>query len=298
MEKKYTTDSFIEAAKLIHGNKYDYSLLNYKNCKEKINIVCNQCSSNFFQIPRNHLSGSGCLKCTRKLSRLSTQEFINRASIIHGNKYDYSQSVYVTQKIKIEIFCKNCLKTFNQNPSDHLKGRGCRNCGILPRTIKSTKSLQNFISESNQIHKNLYDYSKSIYINNKIKIEIICKIHGSFWQQPVNHVIYAHGCKLCNTYKSSSKIENEWLDSLSVPIEDRQKTLLINNKHYYVDAFVEKTNTIYEFFGDFWHGNINNKRFLKNNIHPIRKETYEKIYNKTLERVMVFETYGFNVKYI
>lgn len=90
-----TTQQFIDKANLKHNNKYNYSKVNYKNNKTKIIIICNTCQNEFEQEPRNHLSGYGCIICGNSL-KLTTNTFIQKANLIHNNKYNYDKVDYIT----------------------------------------------------------------------------------------------------------------------------------------------------------------------------------------------------------
>ena len=96
---------FIEKAKEIHGNKYDYSKVIFKNTHTKVLIHCNVCGYDFGQTPHSHLQCHGCPKCGRKNvnkdRRISKDEFLKRAKEIHENKYDYSTRVFVNRFISI-----------------------------------------------------------------------------------------------------------------------------------------------------------------------------------------------------
>ena len=121
---------FIYKAKLIHGNKYDYSKVKYVNAKTKICIVCKE-HGDFWQIPNDHLNGNGCPLCNKKgkgiNGKLTLNEFIEKAKLIHGDKYDYSKIEYKDSKTKV---CISCPKhgDFWQIPSSHLQGHGCAKC--------------------------------------------------------------------------------------------------------------------------------------------------------------------------
>jgi len=123
---------FLERAKAVHGDKYNYSLLpdNLKT-KDKIKILCQE-HGVFEQEAKSHTLGIGCPKCgnTRKgLSRRIKQEtFISKAIEVHGNKYDYSKVIYEGTEIKIILICSK-HKEFNITPHAHLSGQGCRSCG-------------------------------------------------------------------------------------------------------------------------------------------------------------------------
>ena len=108
-----------------------------------------------------------------------TKIFIRKALIKHGNKYDYSNVVYIKSFEKVEIICRvENHETFWQTPNQHLIGCGCPICGGRQKL-----TLEKFIKRAKEIHDNKYDYSKSKYINAHSKIEIVCPIenHGSFF---------------------------------------------------------------------------------------------------------------------
>ena len=185
---KKTTDEFIQEAKTIHGNKYNYSKVNYVNAKTKVCIICPK-HGEFWQTPSHHLSGQGCTKCNGKL-KYTKENFIKKAKEIHRDKYDYSKIKYVNAHTAICIICPEHGE-FWQLPCNHLKGCGC---GLCANNI--THSTEEFIELSKQKHNNKYDYSKVNYINSKTKVCIICPEHGEFWQTPSNHLC-GQGCLIC-----------------------------------------------------------------------------------------------------
>lgn len=114
--------------------------------------------------------------------KLTQSEFVKRASAKHSNKYDYSKSIYVNYDTKIIITCPQ-HGDFLQAAGKHLCGDGCPKCGGSVRL-----TTKEFIKRSIQKHGNRFSYKNSVYVNQKTKIEIICKIHGSFWQAPHSHM--------------------------------------------------------------------------------------------------------------
>jgi hypothetical protein len=193
---------FIEKARKIHGDEYDYPNILYSNNVIKIEIMCHIHGA-FFQRPANHLKGAGCQKCAReKLTSnqvCSTEEFIIKAKKRHGNCYDYSAVTYVNNHSKITILCKK-HGAFLQIPSNHLSGSGCHLCGL--EKMNRSSNTEDFIKKAHGVHGNRYDYSKVLYINNTSKITIICRKHGEFEQRPHNHLM-GKGCKLCKNEKLS-----------------------------------------------------------------------------------------------
>lgn len=132
MCKKNTVDEFIEKAKKVHGDRYDYSKVEYKGSKTKVCIVCPE-HGEFWQKPNNHLNGQNCPSCFLNKKgeniTLTTNEFIERAKKVHGDKYDYSKVEYVNSYTKVCIICKKHGE-FWQKPHNHLTNRGCKECGI------------------------------------------------------------------------------------------------------------------------------------------------------------------------
>ena len=114
--------------------------------------------------------------------KLTNKEFIERAISVHGDKYDYSKSNYITNNIKVIIICKKHGE-FLQRPAGHWNGQRCPKCNLKKRT----KTTQEFIERAISIHGNEYNYSKVKYENEKIKVIIICKKHGEFLQRPAGH---------------------------------------------------------------------------------------------------------------
>ena len=96
MKKKLTTNEWIEKAKLVHADKYDYSKSEYTGSQNKICIICKK-HGEFWQIARNHLSGNGCPKCS-KTQKGNLKTFIEKAKRVHGDKYDYSKVEYINKK--------------------------------------------------------------------------------------------------------------------------------------------------------------------------------------------------------
>ena len=199
---KKTTPEFINKSKLKHGDKYDYSLVEYINCNTKIKIICP--IHGIFEQDPNHHYKYGCKKCSNNIL-YENKDFIEKANFVHNNKYDYSKVNYKNAHIKVEIVCSE-HGVFEQKPNSHLMGYGCSSCG-------GNKKLTNdvFIKKSNIIHNNKYDYSLVNYKNNRTKVKIICPKHDIFKQTPSNHLT-GHGCSKCYNSIGEKFIENYFID--------------------------------------------------------------------------------------
>ena len=218
MARKVNIKDFISKARKIHGNKYDYSKVEYVNSQTKICIICPE-HGEFWQVPSSHLQGIGCPKCGRSKASInrtsSNKKFINKARKIHGDKYDYSKINYVGVRIKICIICPEHGE-FWQTPNSHLNGYGCPKCGYKTVQKKMSYGLNGFLNKARKIHGNKYDYSKVEYVNSQTKICIICPEHGEFWQVPSSH-LQGIGCPKCSYVKLSNertKNTDKWIEEV------------------------------------------------------------------------------------
>lgn len=199
MAKKKTKEQFISEAVLIHGVRYDYSKFNYQNAHYKSIIICPE-HGEFWQTPHEHISGKqGCPKCGIKkcteIHTSNTQEFIEKARQIHGDKYDYSKVEYINNHTKVCIICPEHGE-FWQIPNSHLNGHGCPICARNYCRL----SYNIFTERANKIHNNRYIYPEFICRNNKQYVEIICPTHGLFRQKLKTHL---DGCGCPECYKST-----------------------------------------------------------------------------------------------
>lgn len=128
--KKLTKKEFIERAKKVHGSKYKYSKVKYVDYETPVTIIC-PIHGEFQQTPNSHLHSYGCQKCgfehINDNKKLTTEEFIKRAKEVHGDKYDYSKVEYKNNKTPVTIICP-IHGEFQQRPSNHLNGNGCKKC--------------------------------------------------------------------------------------------------------------------------------------------------------------------------
>ena len=142
----YTKEKFLELAKQVHGDKYDYNKVNYINYITPITIIC-PIHGEFEQVPKYHISGTGCPKCGReqanKSETLTKDEFVERANKIHFGKYDYSKVDYINNSTKVCIICPEHGE-FWQTPGSHLQGQGCPKCKLVGQTKLYNRLKQQF----------------------------------------------------------------------------------------------------------------------------------------------------------
>lgn len=138
-----------------------------------------------------------------KKRKLTTEEFIRKAKIINGNKYDYSNVNYINAHTKVEILCP-LHGSFWQVPYNHLNKQQCPKCANIKRNKTRFYTKEKFINNANKVHNYKYDYSKINFINISEKIEIMCPVHGSFWQHPYSH-LQGYGCSKCGNISQANK---------------------------------------------------------------------------------------------
>lgn len=125
LKTSLTKELFIEKAIEVHGENYDYSLVNYTNTQTKVKILCH-IHGIWEQKPNGHLSGKGCRSCSSS-KKLTTTEFIDKSKNIHDNKYNYSLVEYINHYQKVIIICP-MHGEFLQGAGSHLAGIGCASC--------------------------------------------------------------------------------------------------------------------------------------------------------------------------
>lgn len=121
-----TKDQFILDAIQMHGDKFDYSEVNYKTTHDKIKILCRICGYSFYQNTKSHISGTGCPSCSKN-QRYTTKEYIEKAKKVHNNYYSYEKTEYITANKHIKITCP-IHGDFKQKAGSHLHGAGCFAC--------------------------------------------------------------------------------------------------------------------------------------------------------------------------
>ena len=173
--------NFLEKFKEIHGNKYNYDSVVYKNNSTKVKIEC-MVHGIFEQAPKEHFKGQTCIKCYHDGMKLTKDKFIEKAIKVHGNKYIYDDINYINSRTKIIIKCK-LHGEFTQNPNNHLNGQGCAKCSGTHNYSNS-----DFIKMSKEIHNDKYCYDKVVYKNANSKVIIICSKHGEFIQRASSHL--------------------------------------------------------------------------------------------------------------
>ena len=204
---KLTTEEFIQKAKSVHGDRYDYSKVKYVNNQTKVCIVCKE-HGEFWQVPYTHLNGHGCSKCAYKVVRkrhiYSQEEIIGKIQSLFGERYSFEKVIYKSMKVPIILVChekdENGVEhgEFSMRPVNIFSShQECPKCSQESRIRLQRKPVEKFIEEAAKVHGGLYEYYKVNYINTSTKVCIVCPIHGDFWQTPSNH-LNGKGCPYCS----------------------------------------------------------------------------------------------------
>lgn len=183
-----TTEDIIKEFNKAHNNKYDYSKIEYKRWDVKVCIICPE-HGEFWQTPNAHLYGHGCPICGGHM-KSNTEEFIKKANIINDNKYNYTKVKYVNNQTKVSVICPEHGE-FKIRPNHHLRGIGCPKC-----SNKYHMTTNEYIEKARAVHGDKYDYTQTVYLNNKSNVYIKCNVHGGFWQNAKHH-LNGCGCPVC-----------------------------------------------------------------------------------------------------
>ena len=207
--------SFLAKAKKVHGDKYTYNKEDYVCSRTLMPMVCSAHNIRFEQRPSAHLQGQGCPDCGKedaiKNSTLSFSEFLSKSKDVHGDFYDYSDTVYKNCQTPCNITCR-IHGEFKIRPNNHFHGFGCPLCAKEVKRLDYEKAfLDKVRSDERYMH---LDFSKSKYSNNRTRVDVYCKTHEEWFTATPNRLLDVSGvcgCKVC-----ASISQNRWsLSALS-----------------------------------------------------------------------------------
>jgi hypothetical protein len=242
-----------------------------------------------------------CLECARVQHvpntkyRWTTKSFIEVASVVHDNYYDYSRVTYISTDKYVSIGCP-VHGFFPQEAHSHLQGHGCKKCAGLEK-----KTTEQFVEKAKVVHgEDKYDYSQTEYQATGKKIGIICHKHGEFIQLARSHT-RGDGCKKC-AKNGFSRIACTWMDEIARmhnltiqhAMNSSEKRLCLPDHSFLLDGYCEETNTVYEFHGCMWHGCP--RCFEPSDVNPVTKKTMQCVYNKTMAREQEITKMGYNLQ--
>lgn len=261
-------------------------------------IKCRVCHSSFQKLVPAHIKSHGISVDTYRrrfpdaaFTEVNRDLYIKKANSVHNNRYDYSLSNFDRTTDKIQIICPE-HGIFLQKLNDHISSKhGCPRCvHNYPYTI----------SDIRQKSKLRYGDKYTIldpFLGMKHPLTLVCTFenHGQFTlKQAEGHFVSAGGCPKCalairlDNLKPGniSKVEKLWLDSLGVPL--RQHKVIIGPHTFIVDGFDPSTNTVYECYGSFWHGNP--EQYNSTDMNTVLNKTYGELYQKTMIKESLLKT--------
>ncbi len=284
---------FKEKARKVHGDRYDYSKVEYVDNATKVCIICPE-HGEFMQRPYSHLNGNGCPECVG-LKKWDNPKFIEKAREVHGDRYDYSKSVYVNKRTKLTIICP-IHGEFEQTPANHIRQRqGCPECGKKYASEWRKNDYRHFIEESQGRFGNIYEYPniENEYINSHSIIHLRCKNCGNVFEKiACDHLTSPHGgCLKCYANKSKDEEEiTEYIQSL-VGVENvmvRARSVLCGQE---LDVYIPKLKIAFEFNGLYWHCDERKDK----NYHLLKTEACEHL---GIRLIQIFEDEYVNHKEI
>lgn len=248
-----TTSTFIKKADEIHGNKYDYSKVEYINSRSNVTIICKEHGS-FSQKAANHINGSGCHKCFSESMKikisLTNDQFIERSKKLYPSKFDYTNTKYISVAANINLKCIEHDLEFETNTTSHLRLRsingGCPTCVYNHLSSIRSKDPEQFLEECKKTHGNRYNYSKVEYKGDNKKIIIICNVHGEFKQQAGIHS-RGQGCPRCNIYKNKNECKNI-IEKLTGYDFIKERPRFLNRLEY--DGYNDELKLAFEYNGE------------------------------------------------
>lgn len=308
IETEYVISQFVK----VHRDKYNYNYFNYIDNITVSSIYCKE-HGFFQQTPKCHKRGMNCTECSKKIknikntlhnkncktiNELVTSE-IEKAKEIHNNKYNYTLVKFIYGIWpKVSIICP-IHGIYEKNIYHHNnKKAGCQKCSKIININSSKLTKENIVERCSKIFNNYYTYDKLFNDNNvNYKVIITCPIHGDFEQKLDSH-LKGNGCSRCSLY-GVSKLSNTIIEFLTKYYETdiqyygNQGEYKIPNTNYKADGYIEKTNTIIEIHGTFFHGDLRvySPTFYNKKLNI----TMGELYQKTLKKSKIIKEKGYNL---
>lgn len=241
--RKPNLNKYIDKVKKIHGLKYDYSKIFLNNWRDKIVVICSHHGE--FKIRPDNFYVSGCQKCSienfKKIMTLSTDDFIKKSISVHGNIYDYSETICKGTKKKTKIICP-VHGIFKQRVDAHLNGSICPTCDkeIKANRLRNIVALKTFsfdetIQKSKEKHNHKYTYDiNTEYKNTDSLLKIHCSIHGWFYQTATKH-LGGQGCSKCGYILIGEKTKKN-LKEFIKEANEKHKNFYDYSKSVYISA--------------------------------------------------------------
>lgn len=291
--KAKTKQELLSLYHIAHGEYYDYSSMDLDNkINGKIKIIC-PVHGEFLQSHYDHIR-AGCPACANNRKKIKSSKILvsDLQDLVDkfGDKFDFSKAEYKNGSSSLIVWCKEHHQYFKNTAYHIVRGAGCPDC--KKEKISNKKRLGNseFINRSTAKHGNKYDYALVKYKTLIDSVKIICPEHGMFEQKPREH-LSGSGCPLCAS-TTVSAVSQKWLSTLGLNLEKEHK-IAHDSGYYVVDGYDHKTNTVYEFYGDYWHGNPS--VFDPEQVNTSVDKKFKELYNNTMLREQVLKNLGYQL---
>lgn len=293
--------TFVDRSNDEHGEgTYLYDEAEYVDNDTPLKIKCTVPGHKpFWQTPRHHINaGQGCPTCHSRV--LGKDKFVEKSKLKNGNKCGYDAAVYVNIDTLLTLTClvNPDHKPFEITPRSHFAGNGCPACGRINKGKHLRKSEEWFIMMALLKNGDSCFYTLVVYVNSKTKVILICRNnpeHGRFLISPDKHLA-GYGCQKCSS-TNTSRPAMEWLAYMSIKLgchiqhSKNEGEYQIPGTKYHADGYSKKINMVFEFHGDYWHGNP--KVFSRDAINKKTGMTFGHLYDKTIARQACIEAKGF-----
>ena len=284
------------------NNKEDYNLINYGS-EKIVEWKCQNCDYFFNQkICKRSVEKVGCPYCAgKKANKFNSleQKYPELSKrLLNPNPCDITS---LSSKIGVWK-CLDCNENYKSKIFQMVKSYENKNSGCPFCTGKKVNDKNNLLKTHPKICLE-WDRNKNIKgpenytagSGSRYKVWWLCKEKSHSWEASINvrtgkNKKSGSSCPYCS--KRISKLETEWLDYLKIDKKYRQVYVKLGNKKYSVDAYVSETNTIYEFWGDYYHGNP--KVYNLDDYNKTCKKTFRELYEKTIEKQNKIITNGYN----
>jgi len=256
---------------------------------------CKKCGHEWEAEIKNRSSGEGCPCCSGKIVSKFNRLTIKNPEICCD--WDYEKNDLVPENVSYKSSkivwwkCKKCNHEWESIIYNRSNGRGCPGCsGRVVTKSNCLESLNLKLCEEWNYEKNDLTPRDVHHASSKI-VWWKCKKCNHEWKFSVRSKKYGN-CPKCNNNNVSNQ-ETEWLNSLNIPEKNRQKVIKVSGRKYKVDGYDPKTKTVYEFNGDFWHGNPD--KFNPDDINPKNKKKYGDLYKETIIKAEILKNAGYKI---
>jgi len=171
--------------------------------------------------------------------KLTQDQFISKVTEVHGDYYDYSNTIYVNYRTKVTIVCP-IHGEFSILADAHINGQGCKPCGVKRFGDSTRTSKEDIINKANKTHNNKFDYSLLEYNGYRDKCKIICPTHGIFEQNIYDHIA-GKGCQKC--YYEATRSNTLTQQEFEVRSNNVHNSFYSYAKSIYINCYTKVTIT-------------------------------------------------------